>query len=351
MKRGALIVGSTTPIGAGLLMHSDLDRYDHLVLGDAASRTYMARELLARTPIQSNRAAIIPINRIRPFAGIDASRPFFSNCDAVDLFYLMHSRDRSESASDVREHNTLMFDRILAIAYELPKLHALVVVTDIGLIGDYPGRFSENWVDVGQTPFDEVDRSSLEMELLCIKEKAFPIIRIRVGLVVDPKGVPSTLGLWPNLSERFVGFSSIVKRMPRLLRLPVAVSKGALAPISPADFIATVMLKSVSESPTSGAIHAVLDPPPSIEAVLAVASDRIGGARLRPGLPIDSVAKLGLIPGFRELARRNADQLAAWWTPHRYCLSRNDVDTTRLKQLLPDSVGAVTWQSVESLFL
>jgi hypothetical protein len=349
-RRIAFVIGAASPLGAALLKHPVLDRYHHLIVADAPSKQHIVRALVQLANRSMSRTTILKMDPRKPFAGLELPLPQIGTSHLLDLFYLSHSRDRSLAASVVRGHNDLMFERIVSIAYKIETLHSLIVVTDIGLVGDYPGKFSENWIDVGQTPFDEVDRSSIAVELSCLKENELPIVRIRVGLVLDPDGLPSFHAYWPPASEVFIGFSSIIRRLPRLVTIPVAAAKGALAPVTPADFAAEVMLLATENArPGNSAIHAVMDPAPTIDAMLEMAGRRIGGARLRAGLPIDKVAKLGFVPGFRELARRNADQLASWWTPHRYCLSQNRVDTTHLKTLLPATFEFPKLRALEPL--
>lgn len=351
VRRLALVLGAFSPIGAALLLEPRFKRYDHVVLAENRSRHYFIREMLAKLSNKPSNVTISPLDATKPFAGLEVLSKPLSKADSVDIFYLAHLRDRGLGATEVREHNRLMFDRVLSMAYKMPSVHAVLIVTDIGLTGDYPGRFSENWVDVGQTPFDEVDRSSLEVELSCLREDAFPIIRVRVGLVLNPKGViAAPTEYWPNICETVVGIAPVLRKLPRFVKLPVAAAKGALAPITPSELAAMLLLSSCEEIASSGAFHAVIDPSPTIAQVLNVASRCVGGARLKPGLPVDKVAKLGKIPGLKELARRNADQIAAWWTPHRYCLSRNEVDTSKVRKLVPEFRKLYDWTTLETRF-
>ena len=347
----AVVFGAASPIGAALLNQKMFEKYGKVVLSDSAPRQYIIRAMTKRLGFSLANVTIVPLQPRKPFAGFEPLFDMLQSFDSIDIYNLSHCRDRARSASEVREINALRFERIVSIAHRLPTLNALIMVTDIGLVGDYPGRFSENWIEVGQTPFDEVDRSSLSIELACRKEESLPIVRARVGLVLDPTGMPSTLGYWSSASDIFVGFSSVLKRLPRFLTIPVASAKGALVPVTPADFAAETLICATERPvPKESALHVVMEPMPTVDAVLAWTSRRIGGARLRSGLPIDKVAKLGLIPGFREMARRNADQIASWWTPHRYCLSRNDVDTTQLRNLLTADYQFPKWYALENAF-
>jgi hypothetical protein len=349
--RSALILGAACPIGTALMKHSAFKRYRKVILADGAPKQYIVRAIAKRLGRSLSNTTILPLWPEKPFAGLDTALGLLDSIGDIDIFNLSHSRDRKRSSTEIRDHNDLMFERSVSIAYKLTQLHSIAMVTDIGLVGDYPGRFSENWIEVGQTPFDEVDRSSIAIELACLKEPTLPIKRVRVGLVLDPEGFPSSFGYWPPASEIFVGFSNILRRLPHMVTIPVAAAKGGRIPITPADLAAEVLLCAVEDSSTSeSAIHAVTEPSPTVDMVLSLVARRIGGARMRSGLPIDKVAKLGLIPGFKELARRNADQLASWWTPHRYCLSVNDVDTSRLHRVLSEDYRFPPLAALEHTF-
>ena len=130
--------------------------------------------------------------------------------------------------------------------------------------------------------------------------------------MLDSIHVPKPDRFWTPTSEILLGSVSFLKRLPRFMTIPVAVAKGALAPITPADWAADVLLRlAQSKAAPGGAVHLVIDSPPSMDRLLEELSRKTGGPRIRGGLPADIVAKLGIVPGFRELARRNADNNAS----------------------------------------
>lgn len=347
--RHALVLGAATRIGAPLIRCLVDAGFTHLFLADTANRQQTLHALTTRFGLTDAAATLISMQVDTPFAGIDENTRRHLAGAPTTLFHLAHSRDRSLAGSDIRAHNSLMLERVLSIGYALEHVDAIVAVTDVGLVGDYPGRFSESWLDVGQTPFDEVDRSSIEIEMACLQETALPIIRARVGLTLDSIQMTDLEASWPPPTEVLLRSVHFLKRLPRLLSVPVMVAKGSLAPISPADWTAEALV-AISGNPSAvgTAVHLVIDSPPTMNHVLDEFSRRIGGPRIRGGLPADMVAKLGVVPGFREMARRNADQIASWWTPHRYCLSRNDLDTAHRRELLSNTLFPPTWASLKN---
>ncbi len=345
--RYALLLGAASRIGAAIMGSLERDGYTHAVLAERADRRAALEAITRGAGRTLENTTIVTMDPERPFAGLDDGLLRAIGEHPVVIFHLAQSRDRRAPADDIRRHNPLMLDRALSIAYKADRLISLVVVTDVGLVGDYPGLFSEGWIDVGQTPFDEVDRTSLEAELACADGQTIPILRARVGVVLDSVHAPEPYRYWSPPSEILLGAVSFIRRLPRFVTVPVAVARGALAPVTPADWAAEVLLALARKREAAGgAVHLVIDAPPSMDRFLEELSRKLGGARVRGGLPADVIARLGIVPGFRELARRNADQIAAWWTPHRYCLSRNHLDTARLRALLSDTLFSPSWASL-----
>lgn len=351
VSKAALVLGSASPIGAGLIERFARSDEGLLVLADSARRLHAVHQLIRFYGIDPKRTEVIRMDADLPFAGIPGEVIDRLGGFEVALYHLAHLRDRELPAFEIRAGNDLMLERAFALAYKLPSLTKLLVVTDVGLIGDYPGRFSESWLNVGQTPFDEVDRSSLTVELSCFATKDLPIVRARIGLCFGPEGIPKGAILWPSGDRELVKSTDFFTKLPSFVRIPVAIAHKSLAPLTPVSWGAEALARLAHAPETAGnAYHLVLDAPPPMEEVLYESSVLAGGAKIRGRLPIDAISTLGVIPGFKETARRNADQIAAWWTPHRYCLSRNDLDTSALNAVLPEDARAPSWRELKRIF-
>jgi nucleoside-diphosphate-sugar epimerase len=272
------------------------------------------------------------------------------------IFSFVHIRDRKLTSSDIKRRNRLIRTRLLDTVRRIANLQSLVVVTDVGLIGDYPGRFSENWVDVGQIPFDEVDRSSIGLEKACLQafqEHELPIVRARTGLLFNYKELPFTEKAphWKSAAEELIPSIKVLGKFPRFLSIPSAVTKGSLAPLTPIAWAAKAIVRlSIEPQAVGKAFHLVLDPPPSMEDVLKCITESAGGAKIKGGLPVTLLGKLGIVPGFKETARRQSDQIASWWTPHRYCLSKNELDTHNVTEILSEQNIPLSWEEVGEIF-
>ena len=185
MSRNALLLGAASRLGAALMRSLDKAGFTHAVLADQRERRFALEALASMFGRKAKSTTIAIMDPEKPFAGLGDQLLGRLDDAPLAVFHLAHSRDRRLPAADIRRLNPLMLERALSISYRAGQLTSLVVVTDAGLVGDYPGCFSEGWIDVGQTPFDEVDRSSLAAELTCTEDQTIPIIRARVGMVLD----------------------------------------------------------------------------------------------------------------------------------------------------------------------
>lgn len=348
-----LVLGAASPVGAALL-HTLVSR------GEKAGVIYAAEQLAdlrflreLRTVLgrDADRIQIITYEPNKKHLGFDDDVRKRLCETKTHIYHLAHTRDRSRAASEISAHNSGVCDGVLHMARQAENLGALVIGTDVGLAGDYRGVFSEHWVDVGQVSFDEVDRSSLETEIKCLEETELPIIRARLGLLSDPRHIPIRNPHWASAVATLLPSVGILKRLPLFLSIPTAVAKGALAPLTPTEWAAqALVVLADSEDARGHAVHLVVSPLPRMETVLATASRVVGGARIRGGLPVGLVERLGKIPGLTETARVQADHLASWWTPHRYCLSRNKLDTSIAEKLVYTNLPLPTWRKLENRF-
>ena len=342
----AWILGAASPLGAALARAAS-PHYAKIHLCDTPQKRAILSALLPRLETPRDRIHLREMNVELPFAGLPEGI-ISEETGRTDIYHAAHRMDRSLAASEIHGHNSLALERVFAIAYMVKNLGSITVITDAGLVGDFEGRFSEAWTDVGQAPFDDVDKSSLQVERACLEDKKLPILRCRTGLTLLPGALPELHPHWRSAADILLGSVKWLSKLPRFVSVPAAVAEGSLAPITPSEWAADVMVHLASEpKAVRRAHHLIVDPKPSIEAVLNLASAQLGGARIKGGLPVGLIAKLGKVPGFKEAARRNADHVAAWWTPHRYCLSKNDLDTSHLASLLPPALEIPTWVKVK----
>ncbi|MCP4603557.1 MAG: hypothetical protein GY847_24070 [Proteobacteria bacterium] len=346
-----LVFGAATRLGAAVVQQlaTDKEGGHSIIAVDRSSERTILGYLRSSLGSAAERVDVALYDPGKPELGLDSSVKQRIKDETSRIIHLAHIRDRTLAASEIRKHNLEVCTGILDFARAATYLESLIVVTDVGLTGDYPGCFSESWADVGQVPFDEVDRSSLEVEVACLGASGLPIVRARVGLLSDIDGLsPST---WRSAAEVLLPSIRYLRRLPRFLGIPSAVAKGSLAPLTPTKWAAQALVHLSQNSRAPGnAVHLVSAPPPMMEEVLASLTHQVGGAKLRGGLPIGLIEHIGKIPGLTKAAKQQADHVASWWTPHRYCLSRNELDTFWLKSLLPETLFPPLWREIETVF-
>jgi hypothetical protein len=350
---GTLIFGASSKLGAAVLKNIvETGPADEPVIAAChVSKADFLKRLVPRLAPDAGIIETVFYDPEKPGLGLDAAALQKIGKGISAFYHLDHERNRTLSGSATRRRNLAMCEGVLDLAGKMGHLGALLVVTDIGLAGDYPGRFSEHWIDVGQIPFDEIDHSSIEVETACVAATELPVIRARVGLLSDFFEERISDPSWSRAAEVLLSSIRVFKVLPRFLTIPSVVAKGSLAPLTPVEWAARALVHLAEKPEAIGhAVHLVVSPPPSMEEILENLTSRIGGARLKGGLPVEFVRIIGKLPGLTETARKQADNLASWWTPHRYCLSRNDFDTSLTKSLLSKEMAPPSWSEVEPLF-
>lgn len=349
---GTLILGASSKLGAAVLSRAAKNSTlkDPIIAACAAEHEDILMRLLPKLGIGDAEIEPAIYDPEKPNLGFGAAALERFAQGVTRIFHLDHKMDRTLSGSITRRHNLAMCERMLELARKVERLEALVVATDVGLAGDYPGKFSEHWIDVGQIPFDEVDQSSIEVES-AVAAAELPVIRARVGLLSDFFETGISDQRWRTAAEVLLSSLKIFKALPRFLSIPSAVAKGSLAPLTPVEWAARAIVHCAAEPAAKGkALHLVVSPPPPMEEIVESLTSALGGAKLKGGLPVELVRAIGKIPGLNETARKQADNLASWWTPHRYCLSRNDFDTSLTQSLLPVELAPPQWSEIRDIF-
>jgi nucleoside-diphosphate-sugar epimerase len=164
----ALILGAASPLGCAVMWLLVTEGVS-VIATDNASRTDFLNDFKTRLGAAGERIRIVTGELEDATFGLGSVLDKELDDRSARIFSFAHIRDRHLTSSDIKRKNRLIRTRLLDTARHMTNLQSLVVITDVGLIGDYRGRFSESWVDVGQIPFDEVDRSSIGMEKACLQ--------------------------------------------------------------------------------------------------------------------------------------------------------------------------------------
>ncbi len=337
----SLVLGAASKLGYALSSHLlETTSNDHTIIAADVTANRIALEKW-RASQGTERIVCAEYSTDAPFLGFSSLLQDRIKSRVTRVFNVAHLWDRRQKDVFIKRHNTDLCRRVIAAARTMERLESVVVFTDVGLVGDYPGKFSEGWLDVGQTLLDEVDRTSLEVERTYTAEAELPVVRARIGLLSDSA---SLLESERTAAETLVPFVKIIKKMPRFLSVPVFVRNDSLAPLTPTGWAARSASNLAADPRSLGrSVHLIVAPSPETIDVLAKVCELAGGARIKRGL-LSSYTKVAeIMPGLSETTKRQADQVASLWTPHRYCLSRNDLDTSGLLELLSDKGRLPSW--------
>ncbi|MCU0662504.1 MAG: hypothetical protein MUC50_09290 [Myxococcota bacterium] len=348
MEISTFIIGAVSPLGATLLHHLVKTTSEPILILDESSKVAALRDLVHHYGSERVEMAFSD-----PLSGFESLRPELQEAlrhNVRFIYNLAFDCDRRRSASALHRANDSAVRFALSLASMAEHLLALVSVTDVGLAGDYPGRFYESWMDVSQRSLDAVDASSLEAEKALVAS-GLPVIRARIGLLSDPDPDLFDAADWPSAARVLVPTLPLLRRLPRVLSIPTIVDEGSLAPLSPLPWTAQALAVLAGDGEAVGkAVHMVLGEPVPMTSLLYELHQVVGGARVKGGLPVHLLDSLAEMPGISEALRRRFDQLSSLWTPHRYCLSRNDLDTTVAQSLLGKTLPQPRWDDARLLF-
>lgn len=348
-----IVIGGASPLGVCLVEHisrtSDID----IIVIDEPSRFEFIEHLaeaLTDDPLVRGRVTAMSWRQENGFPYLPSQIVRELAADARYVLEVGFQRDRSVDSFSILHRNPSLFRLALEIAGNASSIESLVITTDVGVTGDYPGRFYENWTDAEQAPFDAVDATSLDVEKLALQSQV-PIVRGRLGVLSDPDRPilwgkhwkPAALTLLPHLH--------ILRRLPRHFAIPMAIAEKCKAPLTPIEWAARA-LWALAQNPhaVGSAFHLIMWHKPSMIDVLQALTARADGARITNRLPRRSVEGLSRMPGMHEIVRVRFDHMASFWTPNRYCLSVNDLDTSLSETVLGAGVAPPSWGTHRETF-
>ncbi len=255
--------------------------------------------------------------------------------------WVVHSASATEPAiptgvlEDVNVRGT---DQLLAFAHRLTSLKVFAHVSSTFVSGDYPGRFYEDWLDVGQTFTNPVARSKFVAEThVRSTARTLPVVVLRPGFL---SGLASTgecddeRGLFP-LFSLVTRFASAV---PAWMPLISPDGPDRYVPISPNDYAADATLAILREPTAVGRTCNLVDPrPPSVRDIVDLVSDLVGRPMYRA--PVGLLTRLPMLGPGRLLGSGHAITRRFGGSPISlyFLLLRNEYDTTNTRAILQHS--------------
>lgn len=235
----------------------------------------------------------------RPGLGLSAEDLERLKSDVTDVIHAGAMREVKDETigEDVNVGGTV---RATEVSRLLPRLKRFVHVSSIGVAGSYPGRFYEDWLDVGQSFPNPYARTKYRAEEHVRRSTDLPSIVVRPGSIV---GDSQTGASDPTASalDMVIQTAWKLRKLPRVVPLPRPFPRDRLMPAAPVDFVARGTL-ALARAPAPRAMtYCLSDPTP---ARLAMVVDRIadlmGAPRLRVPVPLKALRAATQLPGIRQ---------------------------------------------------
>ncbi|MBW2260814.1 MAG: SDR family oxidoreductase [Deltaproteobacteria bacterium] len=333
-----LLTGATGFFGRSLL--AQLTRAGHRVhaLVPPESRPSL-RALVARLGREDREAAA----RVEPLVGGMTSPGLGLDAQTLEALapavgWIVHAASATEPATDpdvLEDVNVRGTDQLLAFAHRLTGLKMFAHVSSSFVSGDYPGRFYEDWLDVGQTFSNPVARSKFTAEShVRAAARSLPVVVLRPGFLAGEASTGACdedRGLFPL----FAMATRLTGRLP--VWLPVLAPEGAdrYVPITPNDFASEATLAILSQPSNAGSTFCLVDPrPPTVRDMVDHLSDMVGRPLYR--VPVRLLTRIPLLGPGRLLGSGHALTRRFGGSPISlyFLLLRNEYDVANTTQAL-----------------
>ena len=226
--------------------------------------------------------------------------------------------------------------RVFDLARRLPDLARLLVLSSTDIIGDFSGRFYEDWLDVGQSFSSEKGRQVKEAE--CYARDAashLPVILVRHALLVGHSHTGQTectAGL-----TRLFGLTNGLTHLPSFMHPPGPAEGARYLTVSPIDYVAEGIVElTFNEEVSAKSTFCLADPdPPTLSEFWETLLDRIGAPTSGVRLPIEEKGPVGLV--VQRFVRNGARLLKTMGIkdgPWVYLLQRGDHDVSNARRTL-----------------
>jgi nucleoside-diphosphate-sugar epimerase len=341
-EKSVLITGPTEPLGKALIKFMIGEGWKIFALTHPDERP--AIEALKNKLLRGERPGdgaleILWGNSTAAGAGLDSR-----TLDSIsrEILYIincppLYVKDR-ESFDAVVESIIRGTDQIISLAHRFPNLKVLVHTSSAFVSGNYPGRFYEDWLDVGQRFYDPINKNHFISETkLKNASRTMPTIVFRCGCLIgeaDTGECEEDRGLMP-LFKLVTKYS---RMLPRPLPLLAPDSEEKILSFSPNDFSARAVLRIMESEENIGKTFCLVDPAsPPMRTFVDALSDLVGRTCYR--LPLDVISRLPLYEPMLmvEWIGMLAEKLKRSSFPLRFLFQRGDYDTANTRKALSEN--------------
>jgi thioester reductase-like protein len=255
--------------------------------------------------------------------------------------WVVHAASATEPATDpevLEEVNVRGTDQLLAFSHRLAALKMFVHVSSSFVSGDYPGRFYEDWLDVGQSFSNPVARSKFVAEVhVRAAARSLPMAVLRPGFLAGDASsgaCDEDRGLFPL----FAAATGLAGRLPVWLPLLAPDGPDRYVPVTPNDYAAAAALEIAAEPSNAGRTFCLVDPrPPTVRELVDTLSEMLGRPLYR--VPVGKLTRIPLLGPGRLLGSGHAVTRRFGGSPISlyFLLLRNEYDTTNARAAMAGS--------------
>lgn len=235
----------------------------------------------------------------RPGLGLSAADLDRLATDVTDVIHAGALRESEDEAAseDVNVGGTV---RTTEVSRRLPRLKRFVHVGSISVAGTYPGRFYEDWLDVGQEFPTTYARTKFRAEEHVRRSAELPSVIVRPGSIV---GDSQTGESDPSASalDKVIHTAWKLRKVPRFVPLPRPFPRDRLMPAVPVDHVARATLALTRLPAPRAMTYCLSDPTPArLATVFDRIADLMGSPRFRIPLPLRTIRTVTRLPGIAQ---------------------------------------------------
>lgn len=257
--------------------------------------------------------------------GLDVSDPGLA-ARVVEIFHLAAVYDLSVSRDLAFRVNVEGTRHVLDFAGSCPRLRRFQYVSTCYVSGRYPGTFTEDMLEAGQSfnNFYEETKQLAEVEVQHAMRAGLPATIYRPAIVVGD----STTGATQKYDGPYFAMQWLL-RQPSVAVMPVVGdARRHEFNVVPRDFVVDSIAWLSEREESLGRTYALADPAPlSVDTLLGVLARATGRRMLRIPLPL-GLAKWSIesVPGVFALLRIPSDAVDYFVHPTRYDTAHAQAD-------------------------
>ena len=258
-------------------------------------------ELAARTPGLAERTRIVEGDIVQPDLGLGAATELTAN--VVEIFHLAAIYDLSVGREPAMRVNVEGTKHMLTFAARCARLRRFQYVSTCYVSGRYPGRFTEDMLEQGQTfnNFYEETKYLAEVEVQRAMRNGLPATIYRPAVVVGD----STTGATQKYDGPYFAMQWLL-RQPKVALMPVVGDARATRfNVVPRNFVVDAIAWLSGRPESLGSVYQLADPAPlTIDELLTDLGRSTGRTMIR--IPLSrGMAKMFIekVPGVYALLR------------------------------------------------